>query len=138
MGIDYGDSRIGFAISDPFCITAQGLHTMENRGEKKNKAAISELLNKHKPDKIVLGLPKNMDGSEGFRVDETHKFRDLLSEIYDGEIILWDERLTTVMAHNILNMTNTRGAKRKKVIDTVSASIILESYLNATASERNI
>lgn len=131
MGIDYGDRRIGIAVSDPLGITAQGVATIQNRNKEKLMPEILKLLEEYNPEKIILGLPKNMDGTLGFRADATYEFAELLKEIYDKEIIFWDERLTTVSASLILNETNTRGKDRKKVIDTVSACIILENYMNS-------
>ena len=131
MGIDYGDRRIGVAVSDPLGITAQGVKTIQNKGQEKLKLEFSELLSTYAPEKIVLGLPKNMDGSLGFRAEETYKFAEILKTLTDKEIIFWDERLTTVSASLILNETNTRGKDRKKVIDTVSACIILENYMQS-------
>ena len=132
MGIDYGDSRVGLAISDMIGWTAQGIGTVPNKGLKKLIEEINISIKEYNPEKIVIGLPKNMDGSSGFRVDETHKFADALKSVYSGEIVFCDERLTTVCAANILNTTNTRGKKRKNVIDTVSACLILETYLERT------
>lgn len=130
LGIDYGDSRVGVAVSDPLGITAQGIGTIQNKGIEQLSEELSEIIEKYKPEKIVVGLPKNMDGTEGARVEVTYAFRDELAKIFGGEIILWDERLSTVSASGILNMTNTRGKERKKVLDTVAACIILENYLN--------
>lgn len=131
MGIDYGDSRVGIAVSDPLGFTAQGVQTLQNKGKKKLSAELSEVLEKYKPEKIVVGMPKNMDGTLGFRAEETYKFAELLKTLTTAEIVFWDERLTTVSAAMILNETNTRGKSRKKVIDTVSACIILENYMNS-------
>lgn len=131
MGIDYGDSRVGLAISDLMGWTAQGIGTVANHGMKNLISEIEKSIKEYNPEKIVIGLPKNMDGSSGFRVDETHKFADALKAVYSGEIVFCDERLTTVGAANILSATNTRGKKRKNVIDTVSACLILEIYLES-------
>lgn len=131
MGIDYGDRRIGVAVTDLLGITSQGVATVQNRGKEKVKAEFEKLLKEYNPEKIVLGLPKNMDGTLGFRADATYEFAEILKELTDKEIIFWDERLTTVSAAHILNETNTRGKERKKVIDTVSACIILENYMNS-------
>lgn len=129
LAIDYGDSRVGLAVSDPLGITAQGIKTLYNKSNKSLLLELEPYLNEYEPQKIVIGLPKNMDGTSGFRVDETKKFAQRLKDIYNGEIVFWDERLTTISASHILNETNTRGQKRKKVIDTVSACMILEDYL---------
>lgn len=131
LGIDYGDARIGVAVSDLLGMTAQGVGTIKNTGVKKLMDELSKIIAEYAPEKIVIGLPKNMDGSEGFRAEATYKFADKLKEIYDGEIIFRDERLTTVGATRFLNETNTRGKKRKGIIDTVSACLILEGYLNS-------
>lgn len=129
LAIDYGDSRVGLAVSDIMGWMAQGIKTVPNHGEKKLLSEIEPILKEYNPEKIVLGLPKNMDGTSGFRVDATKKFAESLKTIYSGEIVFWDERLTTVSAAHILNETNTRGKKRKNVIDTVSACMILDDYL---------
>lgn len=129
LGIDYGDARVGVAVSDLLGITAQGVGTVKNKGSKRLISELEEIIKEYAPETIVIGLPKNMDGTEGFRVDATHKFADRLREVYNGNIEFVDERLTTVGASRFLNTTNTRGKKRKDVIDTVSACLILESYL---------
>ena len=131
MGIDYGDSRVGIAISDAMGWTAQGVRTLANKGGKKLLSELKTVLEELQPEKIVIGLPKNMDGSLGFRADATYAFAEGLKTIFSGESIFWDERLSTVSAARILNETNTRGKNRKKVLDTVSACIILENYLNS-------
>lgn len=131
LGIDYGDSRVGVAVSDLLGLTAQGVKTVKNRGREKLLDELSEIIKEYNPEKIVVGLPKNMDGSVGFRGEATYEFVDSLKTIYNGEIVLWDERLSTVSAINVLNETNTRGKDRKKVLDTVAACFILENYLNS-------
>ena len=131
MGVDYGDARIGIAMSDIMGWTAQGLKTVKNMGIKKTLIEFEAIIKEYNPEKIVLGLPKNMDGSEGFRAEATYNFAEELKTIFNGEIIFWDERLTTVGATRYLNDTNTFGKNRKKVLDTVSASLILEGYLNS-------
>ena len=108
LGIDYGDARVGIAVSDLLGFMAQGVRTIKNRGTEKLLTELKEILDEYKPEKIVIGLPKNMDGSEGFRVDATHEFADVLKTIYDGEIVFWDERLSSVGAARFLNETNTR------------------------------
>lgn len=130
LGIDYGDARVGVAVSDLLGFMAQGVRTIKNKGTGKLLAELKEVLDEYKPEKIVIGLPKNMDGSEGFRADATYEFAERLKTIYDGEIIFWDERLSSVGAARFLNETNTRGKKRKDVLDTVAACIILDGYLN--------
>lgn len=131
LGIDYGDARVGIAVSDLLGMTAQGVKTIKNTGSKQLMGEIESVIAEYKPEKIVIGLPKNMDGSEGFRVDATRAFAKKLENIFGGEIIFWDERLSSMGAKRYLNETNTRGKKRKAVLDTVAACIILEGYLSA-------
>ena len=131
LGIDYGDSRVGVAVSDPLGITAQGVKTLKNKNIKKHLSELSLIIEEYHPEKIVIGMPKNMDGTKGFRAEATYKFAENLKTIYNGEIDYMDERLTTVSATRILNETNTRGQDRKNVLDTVSACFILENYLNS-------
>lgn len=136
MGIDYGDSRVGIALSDPLGITAQGLTTLPNKVYKLMLKNLINLVSEHNVEKIVLGMPKNLNGTLGERADVTENFlADLKRELPDMEVVLWDERLTTVQAAGILNVTNTRGKDRKNVIDTVAASIILQSYLDYIKGE---
>ena len=130
LGIDFGDARIGIAVSDIMGWTAQGVGTIYNKRWEKLSVELEKILKEYNPEKIILGLPKNMDGTKGFRAEATYEFAENLKTIYDGEIIFRDERLTTVGASRFLNETNTRGKDRKKVIDTVSACLILEGYLN--------
>ncbi len=132
LGIDYGDARVGIAVSDPLMLTAQGIKTLPNKVFDKMLESLDEIYNEYKPEKIVLGFPKNMDGSVGFRGDITLEFKKTLEEKYPkSEVILYDERLSTVMADRFLSATNTRGSGRKKVIDTVSAAVILQNYLDS-------
>ena len=129
LGIDFGDKRIGIAVSDVLGFGAHGVGTVINKNSASTMAEISKMLKEYQPEKIVVGMSKNMDGTLGFRAEATEEFIKKLSEIYSGEIVRWDERLTTVGATRFLNETNTRGKKRKNVIDTVSACLILEGYL---------
>lgn len=131
MGIDYGDTRVGISLSDPLEITAQGHTTLLNKVYSKMLDSLLNIVYEYDVQKIVLGMPKNLNGTEGERVEITQSFYEDLKERLPGiEIVLWDERLTTVQAAGILNVTNTRGKDRKNVIDTVAASIILQSYLD--------
>lgn len=129
LGIDYGDARVGIAVTDLLGLTAQGVKTIKNTGIKFLLSELGEIIKIYNPQKIVIGLPKNMDGTVGFRGEATYKFADNLKSIYDGEIVFYDERLSTVGATRFLNATNTRGKKRKEVLDTVAASLILEGYM---------
>ncbi len=131
MGIDYGDTRVGIALSDPLEITAQGHTTLLNKVYPKMLDALIKIVQEYNVERIVLGMPKNLNGTSGDRVAVTESFYlDLKEKLPTMDIVLWDERLTTVQAAGILNVTNTRGKDRKNVIDTVAASIILQSYLD--------
>lgn len=132
LGIDYGDRRVGISVSDPLGITAQGVCTLENKVFEKMMENLEKIIEEYKPTEIVLGMPKNMDGSIGFRGEITLEFKERLEKISnDAKIVLWDERLTTVSADRIFHVTGTKGKDRKKVVDTVAASIILQSYLDS-------
>lgn len=130
MGIDYGDARVGIAVSDLLGITAQGIETIKNKNKNVLFSRLQELISEYNPETIVIGMPKNMDGTIGFRGEKTMDFAEKLKKIYSGTIDFCDERLTTVCAINTLNLTNTRGEKRKNVIDTVSAALILQTYMD--------
>ena len=131
LGIDYGDARVGVAVTDIMGFMANGVKTIKNKGFEKLIEELKLVINEYNPEKIVVGLPKNMDGTEGFRVDATHEFVEHLKTIYNGEIILQDERLTSAQAKRYLSATNTFGKKRKDVLDTVAACLILEQYLQS-------
>lgn len=132
MGIDYGDSRVGVAMSDPLGYTAQGLKTVPNKVYSKMLETILGIANEYSVSTIVIGLPKNMDGSLGFRSEITMEFtEDLKTKLPGVKFVFQDERLTTVQAAGFLNVTNTRGKSRKNIIDTVAAEIILQSYLDS-------
>ena len=129
MGIDFGDARVGIALSDPLGIMAQGYGTLQNDGTEKLFLEIAEIIKEKEVTKIVIGLPKNMDNSEGFRSDATKEFAEKLKNFTDAEITFFDERLTTVSAHGFLSEMNVRGKKRKGAVDTLSAALILETYM---------
>ena len=136
LGIDYGDARVGIAVTDIMGFMANGVKTIKNKGTKKLLEELQLVLKEYNPEKIVVGLPKNMDGTEGFRVDATYKFVENLKTIYSGEVILQDERLTSMEAKRYLCGTNTFGKKRKDVLDTVAATLILEQYLNSSKNNQ--
>ena len=130
MSIDYGDVRTGIAISDIRGILASPLCVIKESYQPKLVDKIIELINENKIEKIVIGLPRNMDGSYGYRCDDCKSLGQAISEKINIDIEFEDERLTTVMAHNILSDKNVRGAKRKQTVDAVSAVMILQSYLD--------
>lgn len=129
MSVDYGDVRTGIAVCDKFCMLASPVTVIVERNADMLADKISALANQKRAEKIVLGLPKNMDGSEGFRAEVCRELAAKIAEISGLPVDFEDERLTTVSAHNALNLTNTRGKKRKDIVDAVSAVIILEDYL---------
>lgn len=130
LGVDFGDVRTGLALSDINGFLASPLCTFAEKDLNQVAKKISEVATEKQADKIILGYPKNMNGTIGKRGLRTEKLREAILRRYSGEVILWDERCTTISAHKALNETNTRGKKRKAVIDTVSAVIILQSYLD--------
>lgn len=130
MSIDYGDVRTGIAISDIRGILASPLCVIKESYQPKLVDKIIELINENKIERIVIGLPRNMDGSYGYRCDDCKSLGQAIGEKINIDIEFEDERLTTVMAHNILSDNNVRGAKRKQTVDAVSAVMILQSYLD--------
>ena len=130
MSIDLGEVRTGLAACDKSETLAYPLGTIAEKNKNNLAAKILEKANEIKAEMIVIGLPKNMDGSLGKSAQNSAEFKKLLESQTNLPIVSWDERRTTIAAANYLNETNTRGKKRKSVIDTLSASIILESFLN--------
>ena len=131
LGVDFGDRRTGVALSDELGWTAQGLTTICHWNPEEVAKEVAKIAIDNKAEKIIVGLPKNMDGSVGFRGEATKDFAEKLKTEIDLPIIFWDERLSTVAAHRTLNETNVRGKKRKNVIDTVAATYILQGYLDS-------
>ena len=129
MGIDYGDARTGVALSDLLCSIVGSTTVIHSRNQDKTIEQIVRLVQENGVGEIVVGLPKNMDGSEGPRAELCRSFAAKLSEAVGLDIKLWDERRTTVEAHNILSQHNYHGKKRKDTVDAVAASLILEGYL---------
>ena len=130
MGVDYGDVRTGIALSDTNRFLASGLGTIKEGGMRATAKKVAALASEHDVGIIVIGLPKNMDGSEGASAQKIRAFAELLSPLTDAKIDFLDERVSTMAAHQILNLTDTRGEKRKSVVDTLSAEIILQNYLD--------
>ena len=130
MGVDYGDARTGIAISDLMCTIVGSTCVVPSRNAEKAIADIVKLCKDNMVGEIVVGLPKNMDGTEGIRAELCREFADKLKEATGLKVTMWDERRTTVEAHNILSQHNYHGKKRKDTVDAVAASLILEGYLN--------
>lgn len=129
MGIDYGDARTGVAFSDLLCSIVGTTTVIHSRNPEKTLDQLCQLMKEHEVGEIVMGLPKNMDGSEGPRAELCREFAKRLEEKTGMPVALWDERRTTVEAHNILSQHNYHGKKRKNTVDAVAASLILEGYL---------
>ncbi len=130
MAIDYGDVRTGVAVCDKFEMLASPVCVITQRNAEKLIEEISELAKQYKAELLVVGLPKNMDSSIGSRAEKCSEFAAKLSQATGIEHIMRDERLSTVSAHNALNNTNTRGKKRKSVVDQVAAVVILQDYID--------
>jgi putative Holliday junction resolvase len=136
MGLDFGSKTVGVAISDALLITAQGIEIVRREQENKLRrtlARIEELIKEYEVDKIVLGLPKNMDGSIGERAEKTLEFKAMLERRTGLEVILWDERLTTVAADRLMMEVGVRREDRKKYVDSIAATFILQGYLDSVS-----
>ncbi len=129
LAIDYGDARTGIAISDIMGMIVGQTTVIHSRNAKKTADEIARIVKECGAEKLVMGFPRNMDGSEGPRADLYREFAALVEETTGMAVVLWDERRTTVEAHNILSDCNYHGKKRKNTVDAVAASLILEGYL---------
>ena len=130
LGVDYGDKRTGLAECDISGLIAGGIGTISEGGMRKTAQRVAEEAEKRSCKKIIIGLPKNMDGSEGARADVIKAFGALLAEITEIPIDYYDERMTTMVAYRFLGETGTYGKKRKDTVDTLSAQIILQNYID--------
>lgn len=133
LGLDFGSKTVGVAVSDGLLLTAQGVETIERKDENKLRktcARIEELIAEYEITEIVLGLPKNMNNTEGERVEKTKAFGEMLERRTGLPVHYWDERLTTVAAEQILMESGVRRENRKSVIDKVAAGLILQGYLD--------
>ena len=139
LGLDYGSRTVGVAVCDELLLTAQGVETIERKDENKLRktcARIEELIKEYEVSTIVLGLPKNMNNTEGDRVEKTKEFKEMLERRTGLPVIFWDERLTTVAAEQVLMETGVRRENRKAVIDKVAACFILQGYLDLLQNEK--
>ena len=132
LGIDYGDSRVGIAITDALGLTAQGLETISHKGnDKMVLRRLDEIFSEYEVYTIVIGMPFNMDGTKTFRAEITEKFIHKLKCKYNKmKIETMDERLTTVAAHKTMNFLDVNKTKKRGIVDTISAVYILEMYMN--------
>ncbi len=131
MGLDVGDKTIGIAASDPMGWTAQGIETIMRTNIKKDLQRLEELVKEYEVNKIVVGLPKNMNGTIGPQGEKVQEFAERLKKRFSAEIVLWDERLTTVAAERSLIAADVSRKKRKEVIDKMAAVYILQGYLDS-------
>lgn len=129
MAVDYGDARTGLAVCDRTETLASPVGVIHERDFAAAVQKVSFAVREYDVKMVVVGHPKNMNGTIGERAEKCERFANLLQNLVEVPVVLWDERSTTVTAHNYLNETNTRGKKRKEVVDAVAATIILESYM---------
>lgn len=129
LAIDYGDAHTGLAVSDATGLVAGHVEVVNSRRAADVLSAVERLSAEYGVEEIVLGYPKNMDGSLGPRAEKAEAFAQELREIFSLPVVLWDERRTTIDAHHILFSAGKNGKKRKKLVDGVAAALILEGYL---------
>lgn len=134
LGVDYGDVRTGLAECDISGLIATGICTVKEGGMKNTAVRVAAEAQARSCKKIVVGLPKNMDGSEGFRAETVRAFVGLLGELTEIPIVFYDERMTTMQAYRVFEETGAYGKRRRENVDTLSAQIILQNYIDA---ERN-
>ena len=131
LGLDVGDRTIGVAISDPLGFTAQGITTIRRKGLEYDMNELMKICNEYSVEKIVSGLPKNMNGTVGEQGEKVKQFCEELKKHTDKTIIFWDERLTTVAAHRVMLEADLSRSKRKKLVDKIAATYILQGYLDS-------
>lgn len=139
LGLDYGSVTVGVAVSDALLITAQPVEVIKRKRETKLRqtlARLEELITEYEVQKIILGYPKNMNNTLGERVLRTEEFKEKLEKRTGLEVILWDERLTTVSAMEVLKEGNVRRENRKSVVDKIAAALILQGYLDSLRVEK--
>ncbi|MBR1863615.1 MAG: Holliday junction resolvase RuvX [Ruminococcus sp.] len=137
LAVDYGDARTGIAVSDNSEFLASPVETVTEYDAQRLARRIGEIAKEQGAGEIVVGLPVNMNGTYGPRAEKCREFGDMLADVTGLPVTMWDERSTTVTAHQVLNTVNVRGKKRKAVVDTVAAVVILESYLSYRKARRN-
>ena len=136
LAMDVGDRRIGMAVSDIMGWTAQGIDTLERKSQKYDMEQIATTIDLDNPEKLVLGLPRNMNGTIGPQGEKVKEFGNLLKkEVYQGEMIYWDERLTSVLANRIMIDADVSRKRRKQSVDRMAAIFILQSYLDFINSQ---
>lgn len=141
MGLDFGSKTVGVALSDPLGITAQGLEIVRRKSENKLRrtlARIEELIRAYEVEELVLGYPKNMNGTEGIRCEKTKEFKELLEKRTGLTVTLWDERLTTVAADRAMMEAGLGRLERKEHVDEIAAVFILQGYMDARAMKKDM
>lgn len=138
LGLDFGSKTVGVAVSDPLFLTAQGVEIIRREKESKLRqtfARIKELIEEYHVTEIVLGYPKNLNGTEGDRCEKTNAFKADLEKKFSLPVTLWDERLTTVSADKVMMESNIRREHRKEYVDEIAAMFILQGYLDYKRKE---
>ena len=130
LSMDVGDRRIGMEVSDMLGWTAQGIATLERKSTEEDLVQIEKIIHQYQPEKIVVGLPKNMNGTLGPQGEKVKAFAETLEDRFNLEIVFWDERLTTVSAHKTMIEADMSRRKRKQKVDQLAAVLILQSYLD--------
>ena len=136
LGLDVGQKTIGVAVSDPLGFTAQGITTIRREKKSKDIEELKKICDEYKVETIVIGLPKNMNGTIGFAGEKIQEFSELIKEEIGIKIEFWDERLTTVAAHRAMLEADLSRGKRKKIVDKIAASYILQGYLDIISNAR--
>lgn len=139
LGLDFGSKTVGVAVSDELLLTAQGLEIIRRQSPNKLRqslARVEEIVREYQVERIVLGYPKNMNNTEGERCEKTKEFKEMLECRTGLEVILWDERLTTVSADRLMMETGVRRENRKKYVDEIAAALILQGYLDSLSMSR--
>lgn len=131
LSVDYGDKRTGIAVCDKLEMLASPVCVITEWNKDVLAQKIVDVAKEKRAEQIVIGLPKNMDGSKGFRADACEELGEIIKNLTSIDVTFWDERLTTVSAHKILSDNNVRGKKRKNVVDAVAADIILQDYIDS-------
>lgn len=137
ISVDYGDKRTGIAVCDKLEMLASPVCVITEWNQESLAKKVIDVATEKKAEQIVVGLPKNMDGSMGFRSEACQSLGSLIQSLTEIPVVYWDERLTTVSAHRILSDNNVRGKKRKNVVDAVAADIILQDYIDFRKNKKN-
>lgn len=136
LGLDYGEKKLGLAVSDEMGITAQGLPTLMRKGREKDLAALEKVIRQFGVEKIVIGYPLRLNGTEGIQCEKVNRFAGILEKRFSLPVFKWDETLTTSQAEEILTEARVSRKKRKAVVDKLAAMIILQGYLDHSKKKR--